>query len=173
MPKATNYFEEAIVVCKDADPNVACIAETLYQRMLSESVDKTPLPRTSFNMLYFIQTVIRLWQEQHAKVHLESETFPYNCQPIKGACWPNASGFSGRQSDLVHRFVEEVNADSVEWGDEFDVEYAVRILMLTFDDDFNLRSPIDVKNQKEGDFDYWLPGFNTPSDVDSSQAGPD
>lgn len=160
MPKASNYFEEAMRLCGDNDVNVSLITETIYRKMLAENLNNNIIPMDGFNILYFFQSTVRVWFSLHSSAVLVSDHFPYPCQPIRVTNRLISSDVVGGQSEFVRQFVKVVDTDSVVLGDPFDLQYAVRILTLTFDDSGNLREPVDPKLDMAVDFEYW------PSDSD-------
>ena len=159
MPKDSNYLEEAIAFIHSADPHVSCIARTLYRNMVAEP----SAPHPGFNMFYFLQTVIRLWLLQHPEIIVQGSSFPLHCEPIRGINWPSRISLSRNEHDLVHQLIRAVESDSNADGDEFDVSYAVRMIVMAFDiDSGDLLSPAPTDAEIiEADYDYWISGFVT------------
>lgn len=160
MPRYNNYFDEAIMICRDSDLDVRSIAETLYQRMLAESINNKLLPCPGFNMFYFIQSAVRLWISQQTEKQWDDAAYKHHAKSVKGVNWPVSGEALHEQNSMALRFVELVRTESTPSGDEFDMEYAVKILKLTFDDAGNLLDPVRFTIEDEADFDNWLSGFN-------------
>lgn len=157
MPRDSNFFEEAVTLCQDSDPTVSRFAEAIYRAMLEECQHHNLSPQGPFNILYFIQTAVRSWLSERPTVVLKGETqFPLKTEPISGFNWPRMATCN---NPMVNRFVDLVKADSVSTGDGFDVTYAVKIVELLFGDDGELRCR-DSGTMNNGEFDYWLSGFN-------------
>jgi hypothetical protein len=158
MPRESNFFEEAMTLCQDSDPNVSRLAEAVYRAMLEENQHRNLSPQGSFNILYFVQTVVRAWLSERPNVTLKADTgFPQGCEPISGFNWPTMETCG---NPIANRFVKLVEADSDSTGDKFDVAYAVKIIELLFGGDGELR----CRNSGEMDgeeFDNWLSGFNS------------
>ncbi|GAA4441681.1 hypothetical protein [Bremerella cremea] len=157
MPRESNFFEEAMTLCQDSDPNVSRLAEAIYRAMLEENQHRNRSPQRSFNILYFVQTVVRAWLSERPGVGLKADTgFLQECESISGVNWPRIETFG---NPIANRFVNLVKADSDSKGDEFDVAYAVKIIELLFGDDGELRCRNSGEMNAE-EFDYWLSGFN-------------
>ncbi len=159
MPRESDFFEEAVALCHDSDPNVSRLAEAIYRVMLEKYQQENLSPHGGFNILYFFQTVIRTWLSERPDVTLKWGTgFPQKCEPISGARWPRMDAST---NVIVNRFVELVKADSDSKGDDFDVTYAVTIIELLFGSDGDLRCCTSEEMDVEDFDDYWLSGFNS------------
>lgn len=155
MPRESKYFEEAMVLCGDSDSRVAHLAESLYRRMLEENRQHARSPVGAFNILYFVQTVIRVWLSRQGDVMLTDTQFPLACKAISGINWPEPLP---PENSIIRDFVNRVKEDSVPTEDEFDVTYATEIMRLTFDANDAVR-PYTTTSVDE-DFEQWLSGFS-------------
>src|SRR5438128_2213738 len=110
MPKDSNYFEEAMKLSQDHDPNVSRLAESLYRTMLMAKQQQNMSPIGNFNILYFVQTVIRAWLVAQPGVELSDTRFPLPCEPIKGI---NRPTMGKSRNTFIEHFINLVMADSV------------------------------------------------------------
>ena len=161
MSKESNYFEEAYCLCNDSDWFVANTAKALYEQMHARHVRDGLSPNAGFNILYFYQSVIRLLLLERNYLKLNSPRYPYSCEAIRGINYPD--GFSKWNGNLLlwRRYAELVSADSNPFGDDFDVDYAIKIAASVIDDKGALRHPIAEEEVGKLDYDEWLAGFNS------------
>ncbi len=157
MPRESHFFEEAMTLCNDSDANVARLADAIYHAMLVESQHRKLVPQGPFNLLYFVQAVIRSWMLERPDISVGANTqLSKAFEPVHGFNWPDVGTYS---NPIATGFINLVKMDSQPAGDDFDVTYAVKIIESLFTREGDLRHASPKQNMAE-DFDYWLSGFN-------------
>jgi hypothetical protein len=183
MPKESNYFEEAYRLCQDDDRLVSRTCKSLYNTMLQSKLDNSLSPLGNFNILYFFQSTIQALLKQFPGVTLAPSAFPCHADPISGCNWPDelqAQELSIQgESSLISNYIKIIASDSTPPGDKFDVNYACKIIVATFNKKDGIIAAWrgltwDVLEEKNTvDFDYWLAGFNSDMRADPKKGGPE
>ncbi len=155
-----NQYDLACQLTEDSDPNISLLACTIGHRLILSKL--TPCHNDEFSRLYLFQSAIGLWLSKRSEIILQSSSYPYRCHPINGVNWPAQLDLARIKHGMIEQFIECVKADSIVTGKAFDVDYATKIIALSFDSDGELLNPIQLAEFKEVEYDYWLSGFNTP-----------
>ncbi len=157
-------YEEAQHVFDSADPKAKAIVERVNSFMISDEMRFSDLrPLYAFDMCFFYQSLLRavgsyIAQDVHSGLRdvpaVMAVHFPDFTVPSWGQCDFVACG-------LAKKYVDQIRAQSVPSGCQFDVGFACAVASKSIDNQFlaDLRSPTHCFETKD-DFESWLSGFN-------------
>ena len=155
MPIESNYFEESAFLHNDPDPFVSRAASRLYDHLLKNKI----IPEGGFNILYFYQSVIELLLQKDKEIILAPSTeFPYPCAPINAYNVPeNFDQWEGEcDVSVLQDYVKIVEKDSQSSGEPFDVGYALQILSVAIDENYQLIKLENAGEDEAARIKAWL-----------------